>query len=534
VYGRCKANINNTIDALRERIEQEARAKESALRIQMALDKTSTNVMMADENHNIIYTNEALTALLKEAQNEIRRELPSFDLASVRGSNIDVLHKNSLRQNANLDSMRQAAKASFVLGGRNIDYIANPVLDGGGRRVGTVVEWKDRTHEIKIEDEIKAIVDAVKNGDLSHRLLTSDKTGFVEMLSTNINALTTVIESVFNDIAEVMRGMATGDLSKRITHDYEGVYGNCKDDINSALDKLRDVFTQIQAAANSINLSSDQIANGNNDLSRRAEQQAATLEETASSMEEMLAMIKHNAEYAQQANQEAANARQMAELGGQVAGSAMAAMLQISDSNTKIGDIIGVIDEIALQTNILALNAAVEAARAGEQGRGFAVVAGEVRSLAQRSAAAAKEIKDLIEDTLHKVADGNKLVSDAGSTLNDITVNAKQLNAIIARIASESEEQFQGIKQINLGVAQMDDITQQNAALAEQTAAASVSMNQLAAHMRQLLAFFKLGDASGHSDAYRLAVVKPDDKLVAPVKQPLLPAAKAGQGWEEF
>jgi methyl-accepting chemotaxis protein len=534
VYDRCKVNINNTIDALRDRIEQEAKAKESALRIQMALDKTSTNVMMADENHKIIYVNEALAALLREAQNEIRRELPLFELNTLPGSNIDVLHKNSLRQNANLESMRTTVKSSFTLGGRNIDCIANPVLDGGGRRVGTVVEWKDRTHEIKIENEIKTIVDAVKNGELSHRLITSDKTGFFQTLSTTINDLTAVIENVFNDIAEVIRGMAVGDLSKRITRNYDGVYGGCKDDINSALDRLRDVFVQIQEAANSINQSSDQIANGNNDLSRRAEQQAATLEETASSMEEMLAMVKNNADYAQQANQEAAHARQMAELGSQVAGSAIGAMLQINESNTRIGDIIGVIDEIALQTNILALNAAVEAARAGEQGRGFAVVAGEVRNLAQRSAAAAREIKDLIGDTLNKVEDGNKLVSDAGKTLTDITVNAKHLNDIIARIASESEEQFQGIKQINLGVAQMDDITQQNAALAEQTAAASVSMNDQAAHMRQLLAFFDLGEAALPVIKHAQQTIRHDIKLNAPEKQTLLPAANAHQGWEEF
>jgi methyl-accepting chemotaxis protein len=251
-------------------------------------------------------------------------------------------------------------------------------------------------------------------------------------------------------------------------------------------------------------------------------------------MEEMLAMVKRNADYAQQANQQAAHARQMAELGSQVAGSAVGAMLQINESNTRIGDIIGVIDEIALQTNILALNAAVEAARAGEQGRGFAVVAGEVRNLAQRSAAAAKEIKDLIGDTLNKVEDGNKLVSDAGKTLNDIMVNAKHLNDIIARIASESEEQFQGIKQINLGVAQMDDITQQNAALAEETAASSVSMNNQAAQMRQLLAFFNLGDDSLPLIKHQTHTVGHEIKLDAPKKQSLLPAANAHEDWEEF
>jgi methyl-accepting chemotaxis protein len=535
VYDRCKININNTIDALRQRIEHEANVKQVALRIQMALDKTSTNVMMADENHKIIYLNEAMATLLKNAQTQIRRDLPLFDATAVLGSDLAVFHRNALPQNITLDNMRTSAKASFMLGERNIDFVANPVVDGQGQRVGTVVEWKDRTHEIKIEDEIKTIVEAVKNGALDQRLLTTDKAGFFQTLSTNINELTGVIESVFNDIADVIGGMAEGDLTRRITHDYEGMYGNCKNNINNTLDKLCDVFAQIQGAADSINQSSNQIANGNNDLSRRAEQQAATLEETATSMEEMLAMIKHNADYAQQANQEAGRARQMAELGSQVSGSAVDAMLQISTSNTKIGDIISVIDEIALQTNILALNAAVEAARAGEQGRGFAVVASEVRNLAQRSAAAAKEIKYLIEDTLNKVSDGNKLVSDAGKTLNDIMLNAKHLNDIIARIASESEDQFQGIKQINLGIAQMDDITQQNATMAEQTAASSMSMNDQAATMRQLLAFFNLGESSVQDDKCQLSVAKPTIKLAMPSQRPLLPTAvNTNEGWEEF
>lgn len=535
IYDSCKRSINSTLDELRERIEREAKAKENALRIQLALDKTSTNVMVADENHHIIYINEALTAFFREAQNEIRRQLPQFDLSTLIGSSIDLFHDDPAHQRSYLDSMRTTFKSSFLLGGRNINFIANPVLDENGRRVGTVAEWKDRTFEIKIEDEIKAIVDAVKNGDLNRRLNLSDKAGFFQMLGTNINELAAVIESVFNDIAKVIRGMAVGDLTQRITHDYDGVYGDCKNDINKSLDKLQDVFSQIQEAARSIDQSSYDIASGNNDLSRRAEQQAASLEETASSMEELTSTVKNNADYAKQANQEAAYARELAELGSHVADSAIGAMVQINESNTRIGDIISMIDEIALQTNILALNAAVEAARAGEQGRGFAVVASEVRNLAQRSAAAAKEIKDLISDTLEKVEGGSKLVSEAGKSLDAIVINVKHLNDIIAKIASESDDQFQGIKQINLAIAQMDDITQQNATLAEKTAAASVSMHGQSEHMRQLMAFFRLAQAA-NGDALaeqENTALLPQPKLKTLLKQTFLPA-KARDGWEEF
>ena len=361
VYGRCKANINTTIDKLQQRIERETIEKEGALRIKMALDKASTHVMMADDQHNIIYMNDALHALFKGMQNELQRELPQFDASKLIGSNLTLYHKTA-QPNLSLDSLHATVKAKLTLAGRYIDVVANPVLEANGRRIGTVVEWQDRTREIKIETEIKTIVDAVKNGDLDQRLNTADKTGFFGTLSTNINELTAVIENVFSDIAGIMRSMAEGDLTNRITNDYEGVYGYCKDDINGTLDKLREAFIQIEEASSSISLSSDEIYSGNEDLSNRAEQQAASLEETSSSMEALTDTVKHNAEYAQQANDEAAQAQLLAEQGSHVARSAVNAMLEINDSSKKIGDIIGVIDEIALQTNILALNAAVEAA----------------------------------------------------------------------------------------------------------------------------------------------------------------------------
>jgi methyl-accepting chemotaxis protein len=533
VYGQCKTNINATIDSLRERIEAEAEAKESALRIQMALDKTSTNVMMADENQRIIYINDALQALFRGARNEMQRDIPNFDADNLVGTNIDLLHRNAGFEKSSLGDILATFKSSFVVGGRNIDVAANPVLTGNGRRVGTVVEWNDRTHEIKIEDEIKAIVAAVKAGELHRRLNLSDKSGFFETLGENINALTAVIESAFTDIAKVMRGMAKGDLCQRITQNYEGVYGDCNNDINATLDTLHAVFSQIKNAAVTINQYSDEISSGNDDLSLRAEQQAASLEETASSMEELTSTVKHNADYAQQANEEAVQAKTTAEEGSEVANSAILAMLEINQSNTKIADIIGVIDEIALQTNILALNAAVEAARAGEQGRGFAVVASEVRSLAQRSAEAAKEIKILISDSTEKVEEGGKLVGKAGQSLNTIVEGVKNLNDIIAKIAFESEQQFQGIKQINLAIAQMDDITQQNAALAEQTAAASTSMKEQSSQMRELTAFFKLGDNATSANNEKLALPAPPSKPNKS-KQPLLLSSPTDSGWEEF
>ncbi len=477
---------------LRVRIEREAEEKAEALRIQKALDKAESSLMMADEHYNIIYVNEALVKMFRAGQDDFRKDLPSFDVDKLLGSNIDIFHKNPAYQRSVLNAMQTTVKSSFILGGRHLDFVANSVRNEQGKRVGTVVEWADRTVEIKIEDEIKAIVEAVKSGVLDGRLTTDNKTGFLQTLSVNINELTSVIEKVFYDIASVMQSMASGDLSNRMTHDYEGIYDSCKNDINATLDKLSEVFTQIRDAASYISHSSDEIASGNNNLSQRAEQQAANLQQTASSMEELTSTVKNNAENAREANHVATVARELAEHGGKVVDSAINAMQEINESSTKIAAIIGVIDEIAFQTNLLALNASVEAARAGENGRGFSVVATEVRNLAQRSANAARESKLLIQNSIQKVRNGTEFVNETGKSLNEIVGGVKQVSSIIAQIASASAQQSAGIEQVNLAVAQMDEITQQNAALAEQAAAASVSMNDQTANMRDLLAFFHL------------------------------------------
>jgi methyl-accepting chemotaxis protein len=260
---------------------------------------------------------------------------------------------------------------------------------------------------------------------------------------------------------------------------------------------LEKAVTKIREGTDSITSASGQIASGNADLSQRTEEQASSLEETASSMEELTSTVKQNADNARQANQLAAGASAVAVKGGEVVGQVVSTMSSINESSRKIVEIISVIDGIAFQTNILALNAAVEAARAGEQGRGFAVVASEVRSLAQRSAAAAKEIKGLITDSVSKVDDGTKLVGEAGKTMDEIVSSVKRVTDIMAEIAAASQEQSSGIEQVNQAVMQMDEVTQQNAALVEEAAAAAESMQEQAQSLTQAVSVFKLanGDA---------------------------------------
>ncbi|MGD2117650.1 MAG: PAS domain-containing protein [Chromatiales bacterium] len=314
-------------------------------------------------------------------------------------------------------------------------------------------------------------------------------------------------EQCLGEAGQVMRELANGNLSKFMVGEYSGEFETLKEAINTTVTKLRETVEQISRATGSINVSASEISQGNNNLSARTEQQAANLEETAASMEELTSTVKNNADNAQQANQVAATARSAAENGGEVVSQAVTAMGQISESSNKIAEIIGVIDEIAFQTNLLALNASVEAARAGEQGRGFAVVATEVRNLASRSAEAAKEIKGLIKDSVEKVNSGSELVNQTGESLQEIVDGVKKVGDIIAEIASASSEQSAGIDQVNQAVTQMDEMTQQNAALAEQTSAASVAMTTTANEMQQAMSFFR---TSASNDA---------DELVQPMAQ---------------
>ena len=297
--------------------------------------------------------------------------------------------------------------------------------------------------------------------------------------------------------ADAVKTIADGDLTMQIALK-PGDNSSLLYSLKTMQDSLTNLVGDIKTSADTINTGAGEISSGNTDLSQRTEEQAASLEETAASMEELASTVKQNAENARQANQLAKGASEVASRGGAVVGQVVGTMSSINESSRKIVDIISVIDGIAFQTNILALNAAVEAARAGEQGRGFAVVAAEVRNLAQRSAAAAKEIKTLIGDSVNKVEDGTKLVDEAGKTMEEIVTAVKRVTDIMAEISAASSEQSTGVDQVNQAVMQMDEVTQQNAALVEQAAAASMSLGEEAQHLTESVSTFKLNGA-GHA-----------------------------------
>jgi methyl-accepting chemotaxis protein len=436
--------------------EEHILAAENA-RIRNALDQVTVAAMLADTEGKIIYLNGAMQNLVGQRRAEMSAALPQLDVERLLGCPLSVFHQVPVFEPSQLAGLSSSQVAEFRMGEAILRIVANPVLDATGKRIGTIVQWFDRTQEAAIEEEIQTTVTGVIEGNLAVRISEDGKDGFFKNLAVGMNRLV-------GSIADVLRSIAT--------------------------------------AAAEVSAGAEEISRGNSDLSQRTEQQAASLEETSSSMEQMTAAVKNNADNAAQANKLACAAHDQADRGGAVVQSAVVAMSEINASSKRIADIIGVIDDIAFQTNLLALNAAVEAARAGEQGRGFAVVASEVRNLASRCAGAAKEIKGLIQESVGKVDDGTKLVAESGKVLQEIVAGVKMVTSVVGEIAVSSHEQASGVEQVNKAVLSMDEMTQQNAALVEEAAAAAQSLTEQAAQLSRLMAGFRLGaDSAGRHSA---------------------------------
>jgi methyl-accepting chemotaxis protein len=345
------------------------------------------------------------------------------------------------------------------------------------------------------------IVQAAAAGDFSRRVALEGKTGLVLNVGTLINGLCDNVAQALRDLVQMLAALAEGDLSERIVSEYRGDFATLKNNANATAERIGQTIAEIKRAAQEVTSASAEISGSTTDLSQRTEEQAASLEETSASMEEIAATVKKNAENAQQANQSTAKARTIADRSGRVVADAVAAMGQIATSSGKIADIIGVIDEIARQTNLLALNAAVEAARAGDAGRGFAVVASEVRTLAQRSSQAAKDIKDLITNSSGQVQQGVDLVNKTGSALDEIVAAIKEVADLVSDIAGASIEQSNGLDQVNKALTQMDEVTQRNAALVEENAATAKTLEQQAKAMDDRVAYFRLANAQAAAGA---------------------------------
>ena len=448
--GQVLAGLRNMQGKLRLQIETERAAAAENARIRQALDRVSTGVILADASQTIIYINDIGAQMFARSQTEIRRALPGFAAAQLLGASLDVLSPEPALQRGLLERITGSQTHELKLGQCTFRIVVSPVMARDGQRIGTVMEWTERTPEVAVESQMHSMLQAVLAGDLTQRLSLEGKSGFFEVLSRSVNQLA---------------------------------------------DNMAEIVATVKLAARDVYRGAEGISQGNVNLAQRTLEQVASLEATSASVARITATVRQNAESAGRASAVATTASEQAQNGGGVVAQAMRAMADINDASRRIADIIGVIDEIAFQTNLLALNAAVEAARAGEHGRGFAVVANEVRNLAGRSATAAREIKALIQDSVRKVNDGSELVNRSGETLAEIVASIKTVSGLVAEIAAASRDQSQGIVQINQAVLQMDQFTQTNGNLVAQAAAASQTMAQRAGDLNGVMERYQLDEA---------------------------------------
>lgn len=491
-FGRLIRSLGAMQDELKSRITHERELAAENLRVRMALDSASLGVMIADAEGRIVYLNPSVLKVLADAQDELQRRLPGFELDKVLGSNFDIFHRDPAHNRKLVESLNQRHSAHISLGRSHFSLNLTPIFDAEGARVGTALEWQDRTAAANFQTELRRIVAAAQSGDLAVRLderLYDER--FIEV-ARGVNGLMDVVSTSIEAVQAVVAGLADGDLSERVEADLKGLFGQLKRDTNTSVDRLAAMVGNIRQAVQAMNTAAAEIASGNSDLSSRTEQAAANLEETAAAMEELTSTVRQTAENAQQANRMARQAAEVARNGGEAVGGLVCTMGEIESASRRVADIISVIDGIAFQTNILALNAAVEAARAGEQGRGFAVVAGEVRALAQRSAAAAKEISGLIRESVEAVTHGTEQVDGTRTTIGSIVEAAGQVATLVAEISSATAEQIQGIEQVNLSLNELDQMTQQNAALVEEVSAAAHGLDDQANELSTEMTRFRL------------------------------------------
>jgi methyl-accepting chemotaxis protein len=475
------AELVRSLDAmqreLKERIEREAVVAAENARIRAALDVTSGGMMLADPDGIIVYMNHAVAKSLHEAEREIADQIPGFSASKVLGSNFDQFHKEPGKQRGMISALKDTHWSQIRVGNRAFELFANPVSDANGQRVGTALEWLDRTAESNFRHGLRNVVQRAAAGFLNARVEVHVKNERFVELAEIVNGLISTTAQALAEVEVAMAALAEGRLGVRTSTVLLGKFGEISANVNRTSEALASAIGDVQSAARQIEVSAGEISQGNADLSQRTEQAAASIEETASALEEITSTVKHTADNAQQANALASRATAVAEDGGKVVAQVVSTMHGIEAASRQMADIISTIDGIAFQTNILALNAAVEAARAGEQGRGFAVVASEVRALAQRSANAAKEIATLINDTATKIKSGSALVEQAGSRMDEIVNSSQRVAGIVAEISAATVEQARGITEVNRAVTQMDQATQANAALVEEVAAAAEALS---------------------------------------------------------
>jgi len=476
-----KIKVTDTVNAARARMQAAAQAAISNERVVQALNKASTNVMIADTTNTIIFMNDTVKTMMQRNEAELRKVLPHFSARDLVGQNIDVFHKNPAHQRNLLATLGSTHSTQIKVGSLYFGLSANPIVDANGQRLGTVVEWFDRTAEVIAEEEIASVVDAASRGDFSVRLDEQGKAGFFGVLSTGMNKLLGTSEQGLDEIARLLQRFADGDLTARIERDYQGLFGRVKESANATAEILTKVMGEVRTAANALTGAASQVSETAQSLSQAASEQAASVEQTTAQMDAMSTSIERNSDNARVTNSIASQTSIEAAEGGQAVGETLLAMKQIASK-------IGIVDDIAYQTNLLALNAAIEAARAGEHGRGFAVVAAEVRKLAERSQHAALEISELAVSSV-------TTAERAGRLLHSIVPSIQKTSDLVSEIDAASAEQSDSVKQISGAMGQLNATTQQNASASEELAATSEELSGQAEQLQSSVSFFKVDDA---------------------------------------
>lgn len=485
------------------------RAVESA-RIQTAVEEARSSMMIADIEGKVIYNNKTIANKLQDSRKYLNLHMPRIDVDDLTKSYLSDFHgENGEQINTLLQNLKEPYISELQFDNRYFDSVIRPVYDKSGNHLGFVSEWREKTGEVlaeqekiriraneeSIEAQISEVIQNAACGNFKSKLdIQSNDRAFIKSVSEGINQICGAVDDFFQELNSTVSSFAEGDLTKSLKGTYSGQFEEVKGNLNGSFQTLSSTIKQIATVGNGIRSASGDITQGADDLSGRTEAQAASIEETVATMEQISASVRNNANSAVQASNLAAETLTQAEEGSRVVSQAVDAMQSLENSSHRIAEIVSVIDSIASQTNLLALNAAVEAARAGEAGKGFAVVASEVRTLASRCSEAARDIRGLITGSNAQVTDGVKLVNATGSALRQIVESVNDVSQTIASISSASREQATGVEEISGAISQMDEMTQQNASLSDESASAARSLAKEAEQLAQLIRHFKTED----------------------------------------